>query len=341
MKKLSVCALALLLPLGSTALAAGPQEGQWFVSPLLTYQISDDKRLVGEDIRGGQFGLGYAVDDNWLVEGHLQYAELKGFQPGKQRGVGIDLLHRWGPQWAVSPYALVGAGWLRSSVDSPFVSGRDGHTFSAGAGLMLELTDAVSLRTEYRLRGDAGGSPSLTDQLISLGFTASFGGQPAPPPREPEPEPEPERQPPPPPPPAPEPEPEPERPCPEPRPGQPVDDDGCALEIELRGVNFEFDSSQLSAGSERVLNEAADTLMEFPNLRVEVQGHTDSRGSSEYNQRLSQRRAASVRDYLISRGVNADNLTARGYGEAQPIASNETDEGRARNRRVVLRFIVD
>ncbi len=120
-----------------------------------------------------------------------------------------------------------------------------------------------------------------------------------------------------------------------------MDEDGCALEIELPGVNFEFDSARLLPSSERILDEAVEILQRHPNLRVEVQGHTDSVGSAQYNLGLSDRRAASVREYLISQGVNARNLTSRGYGQERPVASNDTDEGRARNRRVVLSFIVD
>jgi OOP family OmpA-OmpF porin len=69
---------------------------------------------------------------------------------------------------------------------------------------------------------------------------------------------------------------------------------------------------------------------------VEVAGHTDSVGSEEYNQGLSERRANTVRDYLASKGINASRLTARGYGEGRPVASNDTSEGRQENRRVEL-----
>ena len=77
-------------------------------------------------------------------------------------------------------------------------------------------------------------------------------------------------------------------------------------------------------------------MKQYENTRVEVQGHTDSRGSAAYNESLSQRRAAAVAAVLVrEHGVNPANVTARGYGEANPIASNDTEEGRAANRRVV------
>ena len=88
-----------------------------------------------------------------------------------------------------------------------------------------------------------------------------------------------------------------------------------------------------------ILDEAARILGERPGVRVNVDGHTDWTGTDAYNQGLSERRANSVRDYLASRGVDASRLIASGHGESQPIASNETREGRALNRRVELNVL--
>ena len=79
--------------------------------------------------------------------------------------------------------------------------------------------------------------------------------------------------------------------------------------------------------------------MRNPHLVVEVGGHTDDQGDAEYNRGLSERRAKTVRDYLISHGANANNLSWRGYGESQPISDNGTPEAREQNRRVVLKII--
>lgn len=126
--------------------------------------------------------------------------------------------------------------------------------------------------------------------------------------------------------------------CPGTRAGAQVDIKGCEIkeEIRLPGVNFETNSDRLLPGSESVLNDAAATLNRNPTIMVEVAGHTDSDGTAEYNEGLSARRAATVRDYLVGRGVSADRMTTRGYGESQPIADNTTREGKAQNRRVVL-----
>jgi len=112
--------------------------------------------------------------------------------------------------------------------------------------------------------------------------------------------------------------------------------DGCGR-IVLRGVNFAFDKSNIDGPSSVVLDAAADQLNECRNVAVRVEGNTDWIGTDAYNQGLSERRANSVMNHLISRGVPASRLTAVGYGESRPIASNETDEGRALNRRVELK----
>jgi len=106
--------------------------------------------------------------------------------------------------------------------------------------------------------------------------------------------------------------------------------------LVLRGVNFATDSAAIDPASAVVLDVAADQLRSRPNVSVVVEGHTDSTGSDAYNQALSQRRADSVLKYLVRKGVPAQRLTARGFGEANPVASNDTAEGRAMNRRVAL-----
>ena len=129
--------------------------------------------------------------------------------------------------------------------------------------------------------------------------------------------------------------------CPNTRAGARVDVKGCEIRevIRLPGVNFETNSDRLLPGAEQVLADAAATLRMNNDLVIEVAGHTDSDGSAAYNQGLSERRAITVRDYLIDQGVNAGNLSVKGHGEAEPIADNATADGKARNRRVELRIL--
>ncbi|MFW2404860.1 MAG: OmpA family protein [Gammaproteobacteria bacterium] len=129
--------------------------------------------------------------------------------------------------------------------------------------------------------------------------------------------------------------------CPDSAEGARVDVRGCEIkaEIKLPGVQFETDSDVLKTGAALIIEEAAQTLNKHPDLVVEVAGHTDNQGDAAYNQGLSERRAQTVLDFLVSNGVSADRLSWRGYGEAQPIADNNTPEGREQNRRVVLRVL--
>jgi OOP family OmpA-OmpF porin len=117
-----------------------------------------------------------------------------------------------------------------------------------------------------------------------------------------------------------------------------IDAVGCPQKgsVTLEGVTFELNSAELTADSRPLLARVAADLAKYPKLRIEVQGHTDGSGSDRYNMQLSQRRAAAVRDYLISQGVAPAQVEARGYGESMLIADDRTAEGRARNRRVVL-----
>ena len=132
--------------------------------------------------------------------------------------------------------------------------------------------------------------------------------------------------------------------CPGTAAGRKVDAVGCEElfvpergDLVLEGVTFENDSAQLKPESAATLDSVAASLLAWPEVRVEVEGHTDSTGSDAYNQKLSQKRAESVRDYLVAKGVDASRLSAKGYGEAEPIADNKSEDGRARNRRVELK----
>ncbi len=109
--------------------------------------------------------------------------------------------------------------------------------------------------------------------------------------------------------------------------------------IILRGVNFDFDKATIRHDAADVLDEAAEILRDQPNVDVSVDGHTDAIGSEAYNQKLSERRADAVAHYLSSHGVSASRLHTRGFGKSQPVASNDTEEGRAQNRRVELNVV--
>ncbi|MDD5367339.1 MAG: OmpA family protein [Gallionellaceae bacterium] len=126
--------------------------------------------------------------------------------------------------------------------------------------------------------------------------------------------------------------------CPTTPSGDKVDSKGCTLlnTIILKGVNFDNDSAKLRSDSFPILDDAVATMKRYPGMKVEVAGHTDSKSSDAYNLKLSDHRAKAVMDYFVSKGVPAEDLSSKGYGESTPIADNKTAEGRAENRRVEL-----
>ncbi|WP_426415730.1 OmpA family protein [Aestuariirhabdus sp. LZHN29] len=129
--------------------------------------------------------------------------------------------------------------------------------------------------------------------------------------------------------------------CPDSEEGITVNEIGCddARPTLLRGVNFATNSTDLVDNSPQILNDAANRLKLYPDVKIEIVGHTDSRGTAEYNKDLSQRRAQAVHDYLVAQGVKDDNISARGMGEEDPIADNASAAGRAENRRVQIKVI--
>ncbi|MFP3871154.1 MAG: OmpA family protein, partial [Syntrophobacteria bacterium] len=124
--------------------------------------------------------------------------------------------------------------------------------------------------------------------------------------------------------------------CPRTPRGAKVDKRGCWV---IRGVQFDLGRSEVKPSSYPILDEVAEVLEKNPSLRVEIEGHTDSTGTAALNQRLSEQRAEAVLEYLVSAGISRERLSAKGYGLTRPIASNNTREGRAKNRRVELKPI--
>jgi len=120
-----------------------------------------------------------------------------------------------------------------------------------------------------------------------------------------------------------------------PPPPPPAPEAGTKI-VSLDGTNFDFNKSTLRPDAIAKLDHAAQVMNDNPSIKVNVEGHTDSVGSDAYNQGLSERRAKAAVDYLVSKGVDSSRLIPTGYGESRPVATNDTDEGRAQNRRVDL-----
>jgi outer membrane protein OmpA-like peptidoglycan-associated protein len=108
------------------------------------------------------------------------------------------------------------------------------------------------------------------------------------------------------------------------------------LIVNINDVLFDFDKYTLKPGAREKLAKVSGILLAYPGLKVQLEGHTDSIGTDEYNLKLSEQRADAVRDYLTSQGVPADCLSAVGLGKADPVATNDNDAGRQQNRRVEM-----
>jgi OOP family OmpA-OmpF porin len=125
------------------------------------------------------------------------------------------------------------------------------------------------------------------------------------------------------------------------------DEDGCPDEVPKReevdrvieGIEFEHDSAVILPSSSATLDRAVKVLEEFPDIRIEIVGHTDDEGTTEYNEKLSRERAEAVEKYLVDKGIDDGRIETRGAGESEPRDTNATEEGRARNRRTEFKII--
>lgn len=350
---------------------ADTHDDRWYLSPMLGYVIADSDRLSDDGAwLGLAVGKPLSPRFNLELEASADKLDLEsGADEYSQWGVGVNALYFFSREGA-APYLLGGVGALNTEL------GTEDNTNAAlnlGVGFMPVLTrTGMALRAEARYRLDADdktlpAEDRFDDFIIGLGLTIPLGSRAS----EPAPTPvaavEPaapadsdgdgiidERD-----------------ACPNSPAGARVDSRGCELDsdgdgvvdsrdrcpgtargakvdaagclvaqtIVLKGVIFRTNSAELAGDSVRILDEAARTLRDNPGLKVEVAGHTDDRGAAAYNASLSQRRAESVRSYLIGQGVAANRLSAKGYGEAEPIDTNQTAAGRANNRRVELRIV--
>lgn len=110
--------------------------------------------------------------------------------------------------------------------------------------------------------------------------------------------------------------------------------------VRLEGANFSTNSAKLLKAADTKLNEVVNAAKQYPEVKLDVSGHTDNRGNQKLNQKLSENRAAAVKAWLIKHGVAADRINTAGYADTQPIADNNTAAGRAANRRVEVRYVI-
>ncbi|MET0533976.1 MAG: OmpA family protein [Steroidobacter sp.] len=343
-------ALIVVVP----GIAASDDVGHRYLTPQIGgISVDNDRPVQDKDWLYG-LAIGKHINNGLNIELGLNGSQIGG-GPGRNDlslyGASVDFLGVMNRGGAVEPFLSVGLGFAQN--DRGPIGDATNFMTQVGAGLFIKTWESAdgsksfALRPELKVRWDEDGAPGVyRDYLGLLGFQFSYGAPPAKPVQTPPPAPEPPPAPPPPPPP----------PgdgdqdgvldnidkCPDTPPGVAVDAYGCTRKgsITLEGVTFEYNSARLTPDSQQVLSAVAVDLRKYPRLKIELQGHTDSSGSDPYNLKLSQQRADSVRIYLMDQGVPGGQLTARGYGESQPLEGNDTDAGRALNRRVVM-FVLD
>ncbi len=361
---------ALIVILALQGVHAAEDMGRVYVKALATYIDADSDRLVDDEVAGGALGFGYSLSEHFNVEFDLQKLGMSGDPSSNpdqdQTAVNLNLMNIYNRSGLFAPYLLAGAGIVSTDVKD----GNQDHDdlqLQGGAGLLTRLwSDRVSLRTEVLYRWQDASS-SLSDVLVNAGVSVALGGKaveaapvvsPVVAPivavpkdsdgdgvvdmadkcpgtiagarvdaqgceldsdsdgvvdRLDE--------------------------CPGTPAGAKVDARGCEESLILRGVVFDNDSAKLTAQSELILDSVADILSKRTHFKsIEVRGHTDSVGTDRYNTGLSERRANTVKTYLVGKGLSAGLFTTKGFGESEPIAPNDTAEGRAQNRRVTLEF---
>jgi OmpA-OmpF porin, OOP family len=359
MKK-NLISLAVLTTLGLSAFAASAEDmyrGSWYLRAGGSF-MNTDSDLDADNGKGLFISVGKELSPSWDIQARLGYNKadedtgISGFGGDyKSTQLGLDALYMFSRD-NFRPFLLAGLGATRNDLDYSAPAGfdvRDSAKTSwmgnLGAGFQYLFSDSFGLQADVRQQWsrakakivDSGTgqtvseSGSVSNTLLSLGGIFRFGA-PAPVVAEAAPEPAP----------IPVAEPAPE-PMPEPAP-EPVK---CTPKFETITVKteelFGFDKAKLKADGEAMLNQAADRIKANPDVElIMVTGHTDRIGSEAYNQKLSERRANMVKDYLVAQGIDANRLQAVGKGESEPVANCTGVKGKklieclAPDRRVVI-----
>lgn len=340
--------LAVATVLATAAMAAN---AEITISPMVGYQWYDsntnpadrDDGLELDNDLTYSLALGYRVTPNVGLE--LRYGQGRTEVDDNPNSSGVnvraetatlDTYYRFNADGMLQPYVLVGGGLQRYTADNRAVDNSKGWVeqtiANAAVGAFVQLTDNIALRAEAR--GVQNLQESNTDGIASVGLLVGFGGSKA------------------------------AAVAPvapaatdgdddkdgvlnsvDKCPGTPstlvVDADGCpkvlteTVSKEIR-VLFDTNKSTIKTQYDADIEAVAKLMTDYPTAKVEIQGHTDSRGSADYNQKLSESRAAAVVKVLTDKyGIAADRISSVGYGAAQPVADNKTVEGRAQNRRTM------
>lgn len=339
MKKAYLTALSLMLVTGafiSAPSASFADAGQFYIAPGLQWIDFDSDRQEDNDT-GFTIGLGYDFTDNFSVEFNVFDMNFDGPLPENDLfHYRFDLLYGFDKMFgSLTPFVVGGLGHNRFDTDEETV-------FDAGAGLKYQITENVEWRTT--IRKFWGMDDRLHDYGVDTALVFRFGGKisstpvaasSAPAARTPTPAPVAS---------APDADgdgvPDSRDACPDTPRTHRVDDRGCSIvleevaRIDLK-VLFDFDKDVVKSEYIDDIRQISDFLKAHDDTVAVLEGFTDSVGTEEYNMELSQRRVNAVRQVLINQfGIETGKVRAQGFGETRPIASNDTAQGRAQNRRV-------
>ena len=341
MNRIAVISLAVVAGLSAVvpAYAQDTNEGHWWVGPRLGPLGTDSDRVAIDNNQlrtfdGGFDSAFYGVEagfqftPEWGYRVYYDYirGDLENADTADGRIFGIDMMYNF----TNNVYGTLG-------INNTEIGDVSNRFLRVGAGYREQLNNDWQLFVEGGVQQNDG---DLTEFLLMTGVRYFFGKAA----------------------PAPAPTPEPEHAvvvdsdgdgvpdnrdrCPNTQPTYKVDAYGCVMyqnetiTHELM-INFAFDSAQIPAGEKDELQETADFLKEFPQLDIRIEGHTDSVGTVQYNQGLSERRAKSVGDSLIKDfGIEQDRVSTVGYSENRPLVPNDSPENRAKNRRIEAKMSV-
>jgi OOP family OmpA-OmpF porin len=343
---------------------AGPQKGQFYVHPMFTYYDPPGKLGYDDSSTGPGIALGWSFAENWAMEGEYDthQPDLKD-PPGGKGNIdswAANIMYLMPGPRLFTPFVTAGGGrgdYDRDSYGNGKTSTQNQYNF--GVGTYIGTSKRIAFRAD--IRGLYTLDAEKLQPWAAVGVVFKFGKveePPAPvvaaPPADTDGDGVPDTV----------------DACPNTPHGVKVDARGCPLDSDGDGVpdyldkcpdtprgtkvdatgcpiapvattfdltvEFAFNSAEINDLSFRELRKAMTFMRENPTTKAVVEGNTDNKGTDEYNQKLSERRAAAVKDVLVKSGIEADRLTTVGYGESRPVASNDTEEGRAKNRRVSI-----
>jgi OOP family OmpA-OmpF porin len=317
MKKIVMSLVCAALLSFSAAGFAQVTPGSVTISPTIGGYMFEGNQDMDNSLSVG-LRAGYNFTKYFGIEGYAHYVptDIENSSTNVDYlGYGLEGLYHFMPDSKFVPFFAIGVGGVHySNATEDTTDGkRDKITADYGVGVKYFVTENIALRADVRHVIPFDGVNN--DLLYTVGLSFAFGGAKKVVEAKPEP-----------------------APVEEVKPAPVVEE--AKPEIIEKGrttlnVEFDFDKATIKKGYYKDIDDLVTVMKQYPDLNVEIDGHTDSIGTAAYNKKLSQKRADAIKKYMVEKGgIDAKRLTAVGYGEDKPIASNKTKEGRQKNRRV-------